>query len=554
MTEFELKEYLVKNYPQETEDCEWKEYSNLKHVVKGHEGDDIVSYVSAISNMNGGCLVIGVKDGTLDITGIQNFHSYTSISIKSKLLQHCTNLPSEGLEIEEYVTDDTGKTVWVIKIPKHSLRLPVYVHGKAWQRYGDSLDEMDATRKDAILDEISTIPDWSAEIIADASLDDLDPEAILKARKEYVKRNPTRAEDEKDWDTITFLNKAKLTRAGKITRTALILLGKEESEHLLSPYVIKIRWSLKNLQNENKDYDILSMPLILSVDTLFNKVRNVKYRFVREGTMFPDEMLRYDVFNIREPLHNCIAHQDYSQCARIEVIEYEDDHLVFQNSGTFLPESVETVIVKDCPESVYRNRFLVEAMRNLNMIETEGGGIKKMFKNQKARLFPMPEYDLSGGKVKVTITGRVIDEEFANILLRNPELTLYQVMLLDKVQKKKSLTDSEIALLKKLKFIEGRKPNFFLSDKVVKLTEDEKLKADYIKNKSFGDDYYRDLILKYIRKYHRATKDDISALVLNLLPPILSSKQKASKVTNLLSSLRIRGLIEYKGGFWVLKN
>ena len=331
MTELELKEYLVKNYPQETEDCEWKEYSNLKHVVKGHEGDDIVSYVSAISNMNGGCLVIGVKDGTLDITGIQNFHSYTSISIKSKLLQHCTNLPSEGLEIEEYVTDDTGKTVWVIKIPKHSLRLPVYVHGKAWQRYGDSLDEMDATRKDAILDEISTIPDWSAEIIADASLDDLDPEAILKARKEYVKRNPTRAEDEKDWDTITFLNKAKLTRAGKITRTALILLGKEESEHLLSPYVIKIRWSLKNLQNENKDYDILSMPLILSVDTLFNKVRNVKYRFVREGTMFPDEMLRYDVFNIREPLHNCIAHQDYSQCARIEVIEYEDDHLVFQN-------------------------------------------------------------------------------------------------------------------------------------------------------------------------------------------------------------------------------
>ena len=121
MTEFELKEYLVKNYPQENEDCEWKEYSNLKHVVKGHEGDDIVSYISAISNMNGGNLVIGVKDGTLDITGIQDFHTYSSVSIKSKFLQHCTNLPSEGLEVEEFVTDDTNKTVWVIKIPKHSL-------------------------------------------------------------------------------------------------------------------------------------------------------------------------------------------------------------------------------------------------------------------------------------------------------------------------------------------------------------------------------------------------------------------------------------------------
>lgn len=553
MTELELKEYLVKNYPQENEVCEWKEYSNLKHVVKGHEGDDIVSYISAISNMNGGSLVIGVKDGTLDITGIQNFHSYTSVSIKSKLLKHCINLPSEGLEVEEYVTDDTNKTVWIIKIPKHPLRRPVYVHDKAWQRHGDSLEELDQSRQNAITDEIGVVADWSAEIVEDASIDDLDDEAIAKARKEYVKRNPTRAEDEQTWDTITFLNKAKLTRAGKITRTALILLGKEESEHLLSPYVVKIRWSLKNLQNENKDYDILSMPLILSVDKLFNKIRNIKYRFVREGTMFPDEMLRYDVFNIREPLHNCIAHQDYAKCARIEVIEYEDDHLVFQNSGTFLPESVEEVIAKDCPESVYRNRFLVEAMRNMNMIETEGGGIKKMFKNQKTRLFPMPEYDLSDGKVKVTIMGRVIDEEFANILLRNPELTLHQVMLLDKVQKKKTLSNAEIALLKKLKFIEGRKPNFFLSDKVVKLTENEKLKADYIKNKSFGDDHFRKMIIEYIKKYKRATKDDITALILGLLPPVLSPMQKRSKVTNLLSSLRIKGVIEYSGGFWMLK-
>lgn len=88
-------------------------------------------------------------------------------------------------------------------------------------------------------------------------------------------------------------------------------------------------------------------------------------------------MLRYDMFNIREPLNNAIAHQNYTKCARIEVVEYEDDHIIFQNYGTFLPESVENVVTKDCPESVYRNRFLVEAMRNLNMIETEGGGIKR---------------------------------------------------------------------------------------------------------------------------------------------------------------------------------
>ena len=186
--------------------------------------------------------------------------------------------------------------------------------------------------------------------------------------------------------------------SGKITRAALILLGKEEAEFLLSPYVAKIRWSLRKVgETLNKDYDIYSIPFLLSVDKLYNKVRNVKYRIVRPNSLFPDEMLRYDMFNIREPLNNAIAHQDYTKCARIDVVEYEDDHLIFQNYGSFLPTSIEDVVEEDCPQSIYRNRFLVEAMRNLNMIETEGGGIRKLFLKQSERYFPLPDYDLSGG-------------------------------------------------------------------------------------------------------------------------------------------------------------
>ena len=61
--------------------------------------------------------------------------------------------------------------------------------------------------------------------------------------------------------------------------------------------------------------------------------------------------------------------------ARIEVIEYEDERLRFKNHGTFLPLSVESVVENDFPESRYRNKFLVEAMHNVKMVETEGGGI-----------------------------------------------------------------------------------------------------------------------------------------------------------------------------------
>ncbi len=553
MTEKELKNYIQTNYSKEDESCEWKEYSNLKHCVKGHESEDIVSYLSALSNMNGGHLVIGVKDGSLDITGIQDKGNFTPENIKLKIMQDCINLPAEGFFVKELITSDTNKCVWIIHVGKHQARRPVYAHNKAWQRIGESLVPIRPERMSYILNEIEYPEDWSAAIVENATIEDLCPEAISKARAQYIKRNPLKEQDVLSWNDETFLNKAKITIKSKITRTALILLGKEESEHFLSPYVAKIRWSLRSEDNKNKDYEIFSIPFILAVDNFLVKIRNVKYRLVRNDTMFPDEMLRYDLFSLREPLHNCIAHQDYSKCARIEVVEFEDDKLIFQNHGQFLPESIESVIEKDCPESVYRNRFLVEAMRNLNMIETEGGGIKKMFNKQRDRLFPMPEYDLSDEKVRVTIIGRVIDEAFAQILTQNSNLSLLQIMLLDKVQKRKNLTTNEIKLLKSLHYIEGRKPNYFLSSSVVKHTKNKRLQSAYIHNKAFDNRFYRSLIMKYLEEFGSATREEVNTLLWDKLPAHLDSNEakKKDKIKNLLSSLRIEGLIKYVDGKWV---
>lgn len=414
--------------------------------------------------------------------------------------------------------------------------------------------EMRSDRLLAILSEIEVTDDWSAVIVEDATIDDLDAEAIEKARKEFVKRNPLKKEEVQIWDDAKFLDKAKLTIRGRITRATLVLLGKEDSEHLLSPYVAKIRWSLRVVGEPlNKDYDVFSIPLLLSVDRLYNKVRNVKYRLVRPNTLFPDEMLRYDMFNIREPLNNAIAHQDYTKCARIDVVEYEDDHLIFQNYGHFLPKSIEEVVESDCPESIYRNRFLVEAMRNLNMIETEGGGIRKMFLKQSIRFFPLPEYDLSDGKVKLTIEGKVKDENFAKILSANPDLSLNDIMLLDKVQKGISIGDIQAKYLRKCKFIEGRKPKYYLSYEVVAASKNSDLKSQYVKNKSFDDDYFRKLILNYLERFGTASRKDIDILLKDKLSAVLSDEQKKNKIDNLMRQLRTSGkIICGKCKMWML--
>ncbi len=91
---------------------------------------------------------------------------------------------------------------------------------------------------------------------------------------------------------ITFLNKAKITVRGKITNTAIVLLGKEESEYLISPAVAKIKWILRGQNNIERDYMIVSCPFVLAVDIIYDKIRNLKYRYINpeHKTLFPEEI------------------------------------------------------------------------------------------------------------------------------------------------------------------------------------------------------------------------------------------------------------------------
>lgn len=186
MLELELQQYLLREYPQENARCEWKEYKNLKNSFCGDEKDDVISYVSAIANMEGGHLVIGVQDQSLEVIGTDTYN-YDRQKAILRLTERCANLSTEGLDVEEFITDDTNKKVWIIHIPKHRPKLPVYAHNKAWQRIEDSLVELTQERLNAILEENSPVFDWSAEIIQNALWKILMPKLWLKL-EQNIKR------------------------------------------------------------------------------------------------------------------------------------------------------------------------------------------------------------------------------------------------------------------------------------------------------------------------------------------------------------------------------
>lgn len=541
MTEAELKSYIQRNYPTENESCEWKGFKSLKHTFAGQAGDDIISYVSALSNMEGGHLVIGVEDKTFNIIGIEDFNNHTFQSIKLKILEKCSNLDSERLRIEEHTTDDTNKTIWVMHVPKHLPRQPVYSHSKAWQRIEDSLIEMRKERRDAILAErIYDADDWSAQIAVGATINDLDENAISRARIEYKKKNLKKATECDEWDNVTFLNKAKVTIKGSVTNTAILLLGKEESTHFISPAVAKISWILKDKDNIELDYEHFGPPFILNSEEVFNRIRNLTYRYLNDSSLFPVEVKAYEPYVIREALHNCIAHQDYHLPGRISVVE-KPDELIFSNVGSFMPGSIDNVIEQDAPQEIYRNPFLAEAMVNLNMIDTIGSGIKRMFIEQKNRFFPLPDYNLThANKVEVRISGRIWDENYTRLLMKKTDLDLHTVVLLDRVQKGQSLTDDEISKLRRQKLVEGRKSNLFVSAQVATITGDQ---TEYIRNKGLDDDFYKRLITKFLQEYKQGKRADFNALLFNKFSDRLDESQKKDKVKNLLQALKFDNAI-----------
>jgi ATP-dependent DNA helicase RecG len=542
MTAQELKNKLqqLRNLLAENEIVEFKEAKN------GFDFTKLGKYFSALCNeanlTRSKCawLAFGIENKTHEIVGTNYRTNSTDLENLKKELADKTSNRITFIEIHELKLPE-GRVV-LFQIPPAPKGLPVAFEGHFYGRDGESLVALNIEELERIRFQ-DNIDDWTAEIVAGATIEDLDQQAIKKARFEFVKRNPKYKHDEPLWNDAKFLDKAKLTIKGGITRTALILLGKDESEHFLGSFV-KIRWNLKTISNQDKSFEVFSIPLILAVDEIYKSIRNLKYVYLRDGTLFPDEFLRYEPFNIREPINNAIAHQDYSKKGYINVVEFEDDHLVFSNYGTFLPGSVEYVVLSDAPEENYRNPFLVAAMKNLDMVETQGGGIRKLFNYQRQRFFPMPEYDFSNGKCKVTITGKILNEDFARILIKNPNLSLEDILLLDKVQKQKPITGEEYKFLKKIKFVEGRRGNIFLAYKVIEPTKDNDLLAEYVSNRSFDDQYFKDLIFEYISKGSKVKRKDIDGLIIPKLSNILTPEKKKNKVTNFLSQLRMDRKIE----------
>lgn len=545
----EILNRLVKN--EENECVEFKKAKN------NFDTDLLGKYFSAmgneanLKNKQYSWIVFGVDDKSHELIDTNYFQDNNFNTIKKQISDNTTDNISF---IEIYSLEIDGNRVIMFQVPAAS-GTPINWKGFPYGRNGESLSPLAPNKIEQI--KATANFDWSRQIIDKATVSNLDESAIKLAREQFKVKHKDKliASEIDNLSDEDFLNKAKLTLNGKITFACMLLLGKNDDDYLMEGYTPRMTWKLYDEVNV-VDYEHFGIPFIINVEKLKSKIRNLRYRYmVNENTLFPNEVDQYDNYILRELINNCIVHQDYRLKGNINIMEFKDK-LIITNEGNFIPETVENVLKDGYSSPYYKNQFLANAMVNLNMIDTVGSGIRRVYNIQKEKYFPLPDYDLKeDNRVKVTLYGKIIDEKYSKILFEKTNLDIDKVMLLDRVQKGLTITKEQSDYLKKDNLIEGRYPKIYISSAIAKITDN---KEKYMDKKGLDNSYYKDYIYEYIKKFETANRQEINDLIKPKLSSNLTPEQLDNKVRYLLRKLReedkIVNIGSDKSPKWIITN
>lgn len=526
---------------------------------KNSSADEIGRYFSALSNeanlRGADCawLVFGVDNKTHAAPGSEYPCDANSLNksggLKAQIVEGTGGLSFAGVHV---LSRGTNSNVIFFQIPAAPQGMPVPWKRHYFARAGENLVALGLEKLDAIRGQGLTL-DWTAQTVDGVMVDCLDPDALTLARNKFADKHSRTVspEDVAGWTTEAFLDKLHLLRNGKLTRAAILLLGKSSTAaDVLSPYSPQLVWKLVGEECAN---DIFYPPFILATTELYSRIRNVQVRVLPEDQMLTTEVPKYNQKSVLEALNNCIAHQDYSRGERVIVTEYVD-RLTFWNGGSFFEGEPTDYIAGDHTPHRYRNPLLASAMRELNMIDTLGYGIHSIYIGQAKRYFPLPDYKTTDKSVEMTMYGHVVDIAYSTLLIRRGgEMRLDDILLLDRVQKGLRIGADAVRHLRSEGLIEGRVPHLHVSAKIAALTGRE---AEYIRNRTKPGKHYHALIIDYLEKFKKATRSKIDELLLDEIRGNLSKEEKMSKISNILSYLRINNKIRNVGTkhdpIWVL--
>lgn len=299
----------------------------------------------------------------------------------------------------------------------------------------------------------STRFDWSAQVSEGASLDWLDPDAMLFLKSKYLEISNGKNENINE---VQLLNSLSLIDgSGRPNNTCLLFLGKKEMIEDLFEDRSKVTWIYKDELNnieERLELENQCIPMIFAIPLVLDRINKFNTT-LQDIDLFRNDISQYDNKVMEEILINAIAHRDWSINMGIEIIQTATN-LEFRNPGLFRANIDDVLLYNKRPE--YLNQKLADFFKKMKLMEKEGGGLKRAYYIQiKKGLSIIPHFHEkdSSPRVDFILTGRVVDIEFARFMFSTTNLTQDQVVILDKIRQGKNtlsrdITDDEYGKVK----------------------------------------------------------------------------------------------------------
>ncbi len=502
----------------------------------------ILGYVIALCNEGGGRMVIGMHDGyPHKVTGTKQ--NENSLGELESNIYRDTGIRPEVYELFEDEVNRKGRVV-VIEVPSRPIGKVYRFEDVALMRIGEDLIPMDDKVLLSILQEQE--PDFSEQFCEDATLDDLDPEAIKVMKKKYAKKqkNPS-FESLEDRQALSDLH---LIEGNKITNAAVLLVGKEPLINKHFPQA-KVMLEYRNTEAQIHFDNRLQFgePFFILIDKLWDAInmRNGSVPVREDSYIFDIPFFNEDV--IRELINNAFAHRDYRKNSEIVVKQYPA-RLDVLNAGGF-PSGVTVDTLLTAP-STPRNRLLADVLSKTGIVERSGQGIDKIFLLTLSEGKPKPDYSKSDDfTVVVKLLATVKDKAFAmfvqgiqDSLPEDKKLNVFDVLALCEIRDgQKKPSDKQIThKLEQMGYIEKHgKTNaiyYILPRHYYELAGDMaaySLATDWDINQVWA------VIFPFIQKYGKAKRSDIIKIIGNHL----SEKQ----IRRYLEVLKANGFLKKEG-------
>lgn len=477
----------------------------------------ILGYVTALCNEKGGLLVIGMEDkyphkvvGTRqneNSTGELEANIYRDTGIRPKIY-----------ELYEDEAEKKGR-VLVIDVPSRPAGTVFKFEDVPLMRVGEELKPMSDEVYLSIIQENE--PDFSQQICRDATLDELDPDALSVLKEKYAKKqnNPI-------FLTLSnrqILSDLQLITDEGVTNAAVILLGKEDFIKRVYPQasvMLEYRHSESQITFDNRiSY---SQPFFIMIDRLWHDIdlRNGKFQIKEGPYIFDVPYFNEEV--IRESINNAITHRDYTRHSETVIKQYPQK-LIVTNAGGF-PHGVTIDNILTVP-STPRNRLLADVLSKTGIVERSGQGIDKIFYRTLSEGKEAPDYSGSDAfNVELILSAIIQDKAFALFiesvqqnLAEDNKLSVFEIVVLDKIRRNEKTTALDKAVIKQLmdrNLIEKRgKTNgihYILCRSYYEFTGNT---AEYSKKSDWNTSQVTSIIIPFLTKYNKAKMGDFVKLL-----------------------------------------